>query len=754
MRRNSSDQEIIDAYHNGGSLTKIAQMFSCSPLTVKKVLRENGIKITSPLNFRQLIQLLEEKGIKKDRIEEYYLSHSIPEISQWFSSVLNQEVSEVAVSKILKDLGIKKQINSLSYVNDDRSKTLISQWDSEKNNNFNYDSVSVHSKKVFWWKCELNHSWKAAIGNRYAAKADCHICTGRSVLAGFNDLAFLRPELLNEWNYDKNTDIQPTEVSVSSSRKVWWICKDKHEWETKIYNRTKSHKPTGCPYCANQKVLTGINDLKSLFPEIAEEWHPEKNLLSPNHVFGRTVQKAWWLGKCSHEWESSISGRTLDGYGCPYCSGKRVLSGFNDLGTTHKKLALEWDIDLNEKSFNDFSSGSKVSVFWKCIEGHSWKASITDRSRGNECPVCLNRKIIPGVNDLGTRFPQLILEWDFEQNSVLPSNLSANSFESVWWKCSIGHSWKTQINYRTHGKTNCPICFNSGISKMETDLGDFVESLFNDEDKVIRNSRKIIAPKELDIYIPMKKIAIEFNGVFWHSEKYVDKNYHYNKWKDCKDQGIQLITVWEDDWRDNRAVVEKVLIHKFGLSDKKKIGARKTYIDTNVSYDDCSELLKSNHIQGKVSGTYYLGLRRKDNNELVSVMVLRESSTEEDVLELLRYATDRNVQGGFTKLLKYVEKEMKYSQIITFSDNEISDGGLYENNGFKVVSELKPDYKYVRDETRKHKFLFRKDKFKKDPSLLYDESLTERELAELNGLYRVYDSGKIKWVKFLTKKIY
>lgn len=750
MRRNSSDQEIINTYNSGNSISKVAQILSCSPLTVKKVLRENEVEISSVLNFRQLIDLLKEQGISKEDIEEYYLDHSVSDMSKWFSSVLDCNISEEMAFKVLKEQGIKKQIKSLSYINDARSKILLSEWDIEKNNGFDHNLVSVHSKKVFWWKCKLGHSWKASMGNRYRAKANCHVCTGRSVLAGFNDLAFLRPKLLNEWNYKRNTNVQPTEISVSSAKKVWWVCENKHEWEAKICNRTKSHRPTGCPYCTSQKVLTGINDLKTLFPAIAKEWHPEKNLLKADQVFGRTNQKVWWLGICKHEWDMRISDRTLKGDNCPYCSGKRVLLGFNDLGTRRPDLLAEWDYEKNLLDPLQISGGRKEKVWWKCLNNHSWDANINERVDGYGCPICSGRRLVQGVNDLGARFPTLLLEWDFDNNSILPSETSANSCESVWWKCSIGHSWKTQINYRTHGKTGCPICFNSGISKMETALANFVESLFEDKNSVIRNSRRIISPKELDIYIPSKKVAIEFNGLYWHSEKYLDKNYHYNKWKACKDKGIQLITIWEDDWRDNRLVIENVLLHKLGMNKNEKIGARKTYIDDNVSHNACSELLKANHIQGEASGTYCLGLRTKDNDELVSVMVLRESNANKGILELLRYATDRNVQGGFTKLLKYIEKAFKPSQIVTFSDNEISDGSLYENSGFIKVKDLKPDYKYVRDEMRKHKFLFRKSRFEKDPNLLFEEGLTERELAELNGLYRIYDSGKVKWSKKLN----
>ena len=145
----------------------------------------------------------------------------------------------------------------------------------------------------------------------------------------------------------------------------------------------------------------------------------------------------------------------------------------------------------------------------------------------------------------------------------------------------------------------------------------FVDSLGLE---LIHNDREILKPKELDIYIPSKNIAIEFNGLYWHSDSVLkDKNYHYNKWKASHDQGIQLITVWEDDWRDKRDIVVRMLKHKLGVSEDEVVYARKCQVVV-LPKQTAWKFLDDNHIQGHTFSSVYLGLTV--GSELVAVMAL------------------------------------------------------------------------------------------------------------------------------------
>lgn len=250
---------------------------------------------------------------------------------------------------------------------------------------------------------------------------------------------------------------------------------------------------------------------------------------------------------------------------------------------------------------------------------------------------------------------------------------------------------------------------------------------------------------ELDIYLPDKNIAIEYNGVHWHSEKIKNgKNLYANhdKWKKCKDLGIQLITIWEDEWLYKKDIVKSMLRHKLHKDESVRVFARNTVIE-KLSWGEVEEFLNTYHIQGSSHGSVYYGL--KYNSEIVAVSVWRKNK---NTLYLDRYATSCNVIGGMGKLLKYGKKyalDNGCNQIITFSDHSVSDGYLYEKLNFEKDCVLRPDYSYVRQDKREHKFNYRKKRFENDPLLKYKPGLTESQLAELNGFNKIYDCGKTRW---------
>ena len=140
------------------------------------------------------------------------------------------------------------------------------------------------------------------------------------LIVGQNDLATVNPDLASEWHPTKNNRLRPTQITAGSNRKVWWKGACGHEWEAVIGNRSRG---SGCPHCSKRHVTEGVNDLVTVNPGLAAEWHPTKNgRLHPMQIAGKSNQKAWWLGKCGHEWEAAIYSRTA-GKGCPYCHGKK-----------------------------------------------------------------------------------------------------------------------------------------------------------------------------------------------------------------------------------------------------------------------------------------------------------------------------------------------------------------------------------------------------------------------------------------------
>ena len=269
-------------------------------------------------------------------------------------------------------------------------------------------------------------------------------------------IAALFPNLVLEWNYEKNKSLTPEMVTPGSNKKVWWKCEEGHEWQAPIYNRAKG---VGCPYCSGLKAVSGVNDIATLMPELLEEWNYFKNKgLLPSMVSVGSEKKAWWKCKMGHEWQAAIANR-VKGMGCPYCSGNKVLSGFNDLVTKYPKIAEEWNTQRNGDLLPQMvTPGSGKKVWWKCEEGHEWQATITNRVKGKGCPYCSGRKAISGVNDLATINPKLAVEWNNEKNGNLkPSMVKPGSSKKVWWKCEEGREWQATIGSRSQG-AGCPYC--------------------------------------------------------------------------------------------------------------------------------------------------------------------------------------------------------------------------------------------------------------------------------------------------------
>lgn len=422
----------------------------------------------------------------------------------------------------------------------------------------------------------------------------------------------------------------------------------------------------------------------------------------------------------------------------------------NSLLNIKPELAAQWhptrNGDLNPENV---SAGSHKKAWWVCDKGHEWEGIIRNRiNRGSGCHYCIGKKILQGFNDLATVKPEVAKWWHPTKNgNMQPQNYAVKSNTKVWWKCDKGHEWEANITDR-HGKKNrCPECFAGYQSSMpEKEIAEYLKTLLPDM-KIETSVKSVIKPYELDIYIPEKNVAIEYNGLYWHSEENgKDKKYHYNKWLTCKEQGIQLIQIWEDDYIRNPELVKNMLAHKLGVSQQEKVYARKTVVKT-LTKNETDLFLNANHIQGSVDARLKYGLFY--NDELVSVMLLKsESGTEGKTLNLIRYATSKNVVGGFTKLLTYTNKQNPETEsVITFSDNTVSDGGLYLNNGFVEDGEIKPDYMYIKNSMRNHKFSYRLKRFKNDPELQWVEGYTESQLAKFNNLRRIWDAGKIRWRK-------
>lgn len=579
-------------------------------------------------------------------------------------------------------------------------------------------------------------------------------------------------------------------LTAGSNKKVQWQCPkhSNHIWTASVNNRTNAKNPR-CPYCAGTRVLAGFNDLATTHPHLAVQLVDQDIAVT---IFAGSGKRQLWqcVVNPKHQWLATPNNRTSTksaSSGCPYCANRAVLVGDNDFATTYPELAAQL---VDQSAATTFTAGHNKPVEWICCKHEPpfiWKTSPILRVRQNtQCPVCSERTVAPALNDLATTHPKLAEQIADPQPSgvsaaaIIPT-ISRGSHTQLTWQCSKNHDhqWVATVKDRVRG-TDCPTCANTGTSRKEAELIEVIRALFPNTDVqqgALINGRtgNQGASPSTDVLIPSKNLAIEFNGLYWHSELFIkDKHYHANKSALAEQAGVQLIHVWEDDWNLRRDIVIRMIAHKLHATHNLSAVLPTETTDSRVattafartltlsvvSGSRAAAFLNSNHIQGAVSATKHFALC--DNNDdiraLLSVRSPKNNARmyrKKGTWEIQRYATLGNVPGGFTRLLKFAEHTLNehstvLKQWISFSAADVSDGSLYRTAGFTAEQQLAPDYRYVGGATgwrRTPKESFQRKRFRDDPALLWNESWTEHEAALNNELYRIYDAGKTRWVK-------
>ncbi len=285
--------------------------------------------------------------------------------------------------------GASRLISDLERKLDDLSRlppALAAQWHPTRNGDLQPTDVTRGSSKRVWWVCGEGHEWQAAVCDR--ERSGCPYCSGRNAVAGATDLATTDPSVAAQWHPTLNGELQPTDVKRGSERKVWWLCEKGHEWQASPNNRTNQRIRSGCPYCAGKRVLPGHSDLATTDPALAAQWHPTRNGdLRPTEVTRGSSKRAWWVCEKGHEWQATVAGKVA-GKDCPYCAGRRVLAGCNDLATTSPEASRLWHPTLNgDLQPTDVTRGSSKRVWWLCPDcGREWEAPVKDVARqGHKC---------------------------------------------------------------------------------------------------------------------------------------------------------------------------------------------------------------------------------------------------------------------------------------------------------------------------------------------------------------------------------
>lgn len=322
---------------------------------------------------------------------------------------------------------------------------------------------------------------------------------------------------------------------------------------------------------------------------------------------------------------------------------------------------------------------------------------------------------------------------DLEIARLYESGKSSTQIASV-----MSISYRTVLNRLMD--MNIPIKHPSDYefcySNAENVIVEFIKSLgdFN----VIRHDRTILLGHELDIFIPDAKLAIEFNGTYWHSDIYKSKLYHQKKTLLCLSAGIRLIHIWEHLWIQKQMIYKSIIAN--ALSSRKAINlyARKCQVKT-IKFADCKKFIDANHIQGSITATIYFGLYH--NHELIMIMSF---SKRKDIWEISRLCSDSKyrIVGGAKKLWAHFIKKFNPKTVFTFSDASIFSGNVYKELGFEYAGITAPGYVWVsnneilsRQKCQKHKLLAQGF-----------SGNSESEIMKSRGFHKIFDSGNHKFI--------
>ena len=304
------------------------------------------------------------------------------------------------------------------------------------------------------------------------------------------------------------------------------------------------------------------------------------------------------------------------------------------------------------------------------------------------------------------------------------------------WRCQICNSiFQSKISY---GPPKCKSCFPVGNfgqqSSIEIEIINSIKEFYTGE--IIENSRNIIAPKELDIYFPDLKFAIEVNGNYWHNANLLDSNYHQDKFEICKNQNIKLLMISDYEWANYKSLILNMIKHRLGII-RERIHTRKCTIK-QITVSNARVFLNINHLHGFVNSSSYIGLFHQD--ELVSVcsFSIKNRFNNKNEIEITRLAFSYVVPGALGKFLKYIQTFYPALDIITYADLRYGTGDIYRNNGFIMERCTKPGYWYIVNNKIYHRLSWTK---KKLINMGYEKTLTEQEIMKQMGALKIYDCG-------------
>lgn len=523
-----------------------------------------------------------------------------------------------------------------------------------------------------------------------------------------------------------------------------------------------------CPKCSYKDRNRNRKLSQEEFEKRIEEVFPNNMLDLSECIFNNTSQKVKLIchtkdkDGIEHGSFMSLPFGLFNGHGCPKCGIERrsklqersLEKLLEDCKNEHKDK-YDYSLIIERKNSNEKMPiichkkdiyNEEHGIFYQTPSEHIYSKA--------GCPKCYNERRslmqLSTIEDYRNSMRQKFGD-DRADNIISFNGTGKNGVFVCHEKYTNGEEhgeYEQRAGNHLYLSAGCPICFKSGKSKLEKEVYDFVLQYCSDAKNGLRT---IISPKELDIYIPSIKLGIEFDGLYWHSELKTDKNEHKLKTDLCEKKGIHLIQIFEDDWKNKRTIIESRLLNLFHKTST-RIYARQCEIK-EVDQSIGKKFLESNHLQGYSS--FQIGYGLYFENELVSLMTfgnrrvcLGKSTSDIGDYELMRFASKINciVIGSAERLFKHFIKENNPKSVVSYADRfwTMNNGKtVYDKMGFKLDGITPPNYYYIVNGVRKHRFGFRKAKLIKDG---FDPKLSEREIMESRGILRIFNSGNLRYV--------
>ena len=606
---------------------------------------------------------------------------------------------------------------------------------------FVIQSRNIHGNKYDYSKVEyINNSTKVCIicpehGEFW--KTPKHHLHGQGCPKCAKKIASIKKTLTTEEFIEKAIKVHGDKYDyskvkyINNSTKVCIICLKHGEFWMTPHNHLAKQ---GCPKCSG-RYITDTN----YFIEKAKQIHGDKYDYSKVEYKDSKTKICIICPKHGEFWQTPFD--HLQHKGCKECGFESAI----EKNTKSTEDFIKQSIIVHQNKY-DYSKveyiNAKTKVCIICPEHGEFQQIPVVHLKGFGCQKCSNKHHYTTEEFIEKARKIHGDKYDYSKVEYV------NATTKVCIICTEhGEFW--QRPYEHLQNRGCPSCSHS-TSKEEINIYNYLNSI---DIACKQRAKNIISPYELDIYIPEKKVAIEYDGLIWHSEKFgKDKNYHLNKTELCEKQGIRLIHIFEDEWIEREDIVKSKLRHILDYDmDLPKIFARKCIVN-EIDNQIAESFLEKNHIQGFARSTIYLGCFY--NNELVGVMTFKREIKNSDKWELTRFATDitKHCVGVGGKLFKYFVKKYEPSEIKSFADRRWGSTlkeNLYDKLGFMVDNVLKPYYHYVVGKQRLHKFGFRKQiLLKKYPNNGLSEDMTEHEMCQKLGFQRIYDCGliKYKWI--------